>query len=115
MGRIKHNAIIVTCGQDIVSIVWDKANEVFESKVTNIVSGVSNDYFSFLIVPDGSKEGWNNSDKWDSKRDYYFKWLEEYELTDSNLKGIIGTYVDCIEVYFGGDDEIAHIVRTNNY
>lgn len=101
MGRIKHNAIVVTSGSsDSILIAWRKALDLFEGKITTIVEGVANGYFSFLIVPDGSKEGWKPSDNWDEKRDNYFDWANE-----------TGMGFDCIEIRFGGDDYYSEIVR----
>ena len=74
MGHIRHNAIIVTgyssggTFQGTTQKAHDKAIEL-GLLVTDIVNGKANGYSSFMICPDGSKEGWDLSNEFDSKRE----------------------------------------------
>jgi hypothetical protein len=74
VGYRRHHAIVVTAwGEGIVdarNAIEDLASQtsawVFVSDVTPCAM---NGYQSFLIAPDGSKEGWQDSDDGDVARD----------------------------------------------
>lgn len=117
MGYIKHNALIVT-GWDYSEIkdAHEKANVLFihhfrndlslpnvTQLITPIVSGLANEQYSFMIAPDGSKEGWGASDNSDNARTDFIKWMKE-----------TGRYYDFVEVRFGGDDDHEYITYSNN-
>jgi len=114
MGYMKHNAAVVT-NWDIkkLEIAHAKAKEIFTAKfspdhfvrdasslVSDIVHGITNSQASFFIAPDGSKEGWADSDKADEARKEFLDWLIENN-----------NFSDYIEVRFGGDDHYSTIVR----
>jgi hypothetical protein len=56
MGHIRHHAIIVT-GHDQIDIIHKKAKSIFGKQVSNAIHSVMNSYSSFIVGPDGSKEG----------------------------------------------------------
>ena len=88
MGYFKHDAIVVI-GYDVnVDKARDKAIEL-NLPCSEIVKSKTNGFYSFLIAPDGSKEGWGTSNEMDEARN---KW-KEYA---SNL--------DWAHIRFGGDD-----------
>jgi hypothetical protein len=73
MGYIRHNAIIVTAagyameGSYVaaapdVAAFRDSLPEQWRHLVIGPVKSVMNDYQSFAFLPDGSKEGWKDSD-----------------------------------------------------
>lgn len=114
MGTIKHHSIIVTGFDKIqINIVRTKAIELFtienydisdhSNLVSNILFGM-NGYMSFFIAPDGSKEGWSDSDFCDNVRAEFIKWM------DDNQKDICCDY---IEIKFGGDDNYSKIEKVN--
>jgi hypothetical protein len=112
MGYIKHNAVIVT-GWEAKKVheAHAKANEVFATYFPNkttiiseIVMGVVNEQYSFFIAPDGSKEGWADSDLGDVFR----KDFQDY------LQNSRDNYCDYIEICFGGDDECEYVVRSKD-
>lgn len=77
MGYINDEAIIVTGhSADALSEPMRRARDLGLSctdvAVHNINSGAS-----FLIVPDGSKEGWSDSDRGDERRAAWIKWARE--------------------------------------
>lgn len=107
MGYIAHHALVVTgCGDNIQN-AHAKALEIFStfdnqvrpvspagsSLVTGLMPGVVNSYETFAIVPDGSKEGWSDSDEGDRCRAELIAWLKRSD-----------TYVDWALIRFGGDD-----------
>jgi len=81
MGYCKHNAILVTDWDDKrLRKMHKKAVKIFEGKlVTPIIPSVSNGYGTFVIVPDGSKEGWETSNEYeyDEKRQEFFVYLSD--------------------------------------
>lgn len=95
MGWIKHNAIIVTgwdaYGTDysddrrkknITSIHKSVVDTIGKEWVSELSPEYVNGYRSFCVFPDGSKEGWEASDKGDSRRDSVVQILTEIGYTD---------------------------------
>lgn len=59
--------------------VEDKPFDInFQRLVSPLVQSVTNGYYSFFIAPDGSKEGWDTSDKGDKVRDKFEEWLKKF-------------------------------------
>lgn len=108
MGYIRHNAIIVTGHHDSNPLynttqkAHDKAVEL-GLLVTPIVQGKSNGYSSFLICPDGSKEGWDTSDEFDVKRAEWLKWIKT-----------ISIFINYVHISYGGDDAETVIVHEHD-
>lgn len=103
MGRMKHNAIVVTSwSEDHARDARILAITYFGRLVSPIIKSEINAYNSFFIAPDGSKEGWEDSDKYNDLRPKFIK-----EVSD--------LYVDCVDVSFGGDDEKAKIQKVGCY
>src|SRR4051812_1841765 len=100
MGYIRHDAIVVTgadsAWSEDLTAAHSKALDVFAGSnvyVSGLTPAAVNGSQSFLIAPDGSKEGWNDSDQGDELRASYIAWL----LDEDSL-------VDWVAVNFGGDD-----------
>jgi hypothetical protein len=107
MGYMKHNAIIVT-GFDKKRVLkaHKKAIEIFTLKfeggmgelwniVTPIMVSPINGYHSFFVAPDGSKEGWSDSDEGDKRRKKFIDWLiEGYKKNDLWLEWVEVQYAD---------------------
>lgn len=99
MGYIRHQAIIVT-GSDYsdiggvhsTALARDKAVEL-DLPCSEIVQSFANGYTSFLIAPDGSKEGWGMSNEQEGKRLEWMRWANG-----------CGASFDWACVTFGGDD-----------
>jgi hypothetical protein len=109
MGYIRHDAIIVTSG-DIrhLEMAREEAEEL-GLVCTPIASSKTNGYQSFLIVPDGSKEGWDASDAGDDMRSAWIEWVN-----CGGREGWGGIWVDWVHVSFGGDEpELARVVDSN--
>jgi hypothetical protein len=78
MGIIQHDAIIVTGDVDDIGEIHDVALSL-ELLVSDIVKARSNGYASFLIAPDGSKEGWETSAIFESRRGSFIDWYVKHE------------------------------------
>ena len=78
MSWVKHNAVIVTTwSKEHVKAAHQKALDVFPERVVSPVQVTqTNQYRSFFIGPDGSKEGWPESDKGDAQRAEFIEWLD---------------------------------------
>jgi len=102
MGNHLHHAIIVTSSDRAdLDRAHRHAVETMGSLVGPIIDGSINDYGSFLVAPDGSKEGWNESNQRDVER--------------GALCALLGKLwgVDWVQVAFGGDngDATTRVVR----
>lgn len=100
MGYIKHHAIIVTSWDDQQI---DKAKKVADNiglLVTNVVTDNINGYSTFLICPDGSKEGWPESETGDKMRNDFLDTIKAF----SNI--------EWVEVSYSPDDAEAIISRS---
>ncbi len=118
MGYIKHHTIVVTCwSSERIREVQQKAKDIFgksfidnsffmkepmaKALVSDIIEGIANHQFSFFIAPDGSKEGWSDSNNANSARKEFLDWLDQNN-----------DYCDYFEVRFGGDDDEYRITRS---
>jgi hypothetical protein len=107
MGYMVHHAIVVTSwDKRAIEAARAKAVELFSAfslfhGEPNLVSamhkGVVNECYSFLVAPDGSKEGWEESIVGDAAREGFVAWLEAQRHEDGS------TSVHYAEVKFGGD------------
>lgn len=71
MGVVNHNAIIATTWSDKHAASFQEwVNELSELTQLLILRGESwaNGYHTFVVLPDGSQEGWPESDSGDSLR-----------------------------------------------
>lgn len=95
MGYIKHDAIICTSWDvKYLTPVHEKAVELFDDMVSDVTNGTSNGQVSFFIAPDGSKEGWEDSNACDQLRADFLRFLKEQN-----------GFVDYVSIRFGGDDD----------
>lgn len=98
MGYVKHHAIIVV-GHDKkdLEVARKQARKMFKNlcSVTKVTKERTNGCCSFMVSPDGSKEGWDTSHQGDEARKRFKNWLNG--CYDKNL------YLDWVEVAFGGD------------
>lgn len=68
MGYIRHHALIVTsCFEGVMEETHNQAIEIAkkhkkEHLVSPIINSRMNSYETFMIIPDGSKEGWEDSE-----------------------------------------------------
>jgi hypothetical protein len=108
MGYMCHHAIVVTSWNvELMVQAHAKAIELGMS-VSGITNEVSNGYRSFLVTPDGSKEGWAESDRGDDRRDALIKWLDgqRYEDNSTALKWVV--------VQFGDEEKETLVIRDSD-
>ena len=104
MGYIKHHAIIVTAwNQSDAEQARQKAIEI-GCAVSEIVGPVINGYLSFMIAPDGSKEGRDESNNGDARRDAFVDWLR-------GIGKESRPYLKWAEVMYGDDNGAAGVIR----
>ena len=74
---MRHQAILVTSlFSEKAQAAHAQAKIIFSSgQITDIQTSVINDYFTFFIGPDGSKEGWPDSERGDEQRRLFRGWL----------------------------------------
>ncbi len=108
MGYTRHHAIIVTSFDDeLLQQAHTQAVELGMS-VTPIISGAVNFYSTFLVGPDGSKEGWDESDKGNEQRAEFTDWLDQQRHNDDSSN------LDWAEVQYGDDDAHNYVVRDSD-
>lgn len=104
MGYIRHHAIIITGGhKKKVHNAHRQAIKIFDNQVSNVLKSKMNSYYSFFIAPDGSKEGWENSDIGDTSREKFIKYI----------KSNYGGWLNYCEVFYGDDRNMAGIINHN--
>lgn len=99
MGYIAHHAIIVTSWDaKRCSLIREKASKFFPKyQISEVLETQINGYCSFLIGPDGSKEGWEESNRGNTQRESFIDWLEKRKNGEP--------YGDYVLVRYGGDEE----------
>jgi hypothetical protein len=98
VGYIRHHAIIVTS--------WSKTHgetALVEARragcqTTGLSESKVNGYWTFLVCPDGSKEGWDDSNLGDNQREEFIAWLDSTRTEDG------GSHYSWAEVQYGDDE-----------
>lgn len=103
MGHVAHNAIIVTSWGDRTQAALDKARS-FGLATSELIPGVANSYESFLVAPDGSKEGWPESEDGDRRREWFKSWLRDQRDEEGS------SHLEWVEVRYGADEDDAKVV-----
>lgn len=99
MGYVRHDAILVTSMfEEHIAKAHESAKLIFTT-VSDLLPSRMNGYHSFLVPPDGSKEGWPDSDAGDSRRADFRKWVKRY-IDTLGWNPFEGVYVN-----YGRDDE----------
>lgn len=104
MGYIRHNAIIVTVYEDHAQAVHETACAICGDLVSDRVKAQMNGYQTFLIAPDGSKEGWSHSNDGDDRRSRFRTALRE--MADN-------WWCEWVEIAYGNDDAGAKVVASS--
>jgi hypothetical protein len=106
---MRHHAIVVTTGLDSrIDTARQKAKELGMT-VTGIADEVTNGYMSFLVAPDGSKEGWEESAAGDERRIAFKNWLRSQEYEDGSSP------FAWVEVMYGDDNDEVAIVDDDRH
>lgn len=102
MGYIAHDAVIVTIDPSPrfpapdIDAFRASLPEEFRPLVVGPIPSVANAYVTYVFAPDGSKEGWEDSDAGDRYREQ-FKDLFRGAYEDGSSP------LDWVHVRFGGD------------
>jgi len=110
MGYMCHHAIVVSSFDSaILDAAHKQAKEMFEDElVSGIVPGLRNGYSSFFIAPDGSKEGWDESDRCDAAREAFVNYLRSQAYGDGSSP------IDYVEVAFADDNLNTEVLNSSN-
>lgn len=103
MGYIKHDAIIVTSWNDEAIIAARDAATRCCLQAIGPCAPMVNGYRTMLVCPDGSKEGWTNSDDGDSQRAEFIDYLRGIKYEDGS------SCLEWVAVAYGNDDRKASI------
>lgn len=97
MGIVSHHCIVVASwDENALAGAHQLARKTFRPLVaeTNpqseivspIISSPVNGWTSFYIAPDGSKEGWEESDQGNEMRETFIKWLDSQRYSDGSFR-----------------------------
>jgi hypothetical protein len=107
MGYIKHHGIAVTSyGKDICK-AHKKAKKIFGDRTSEILNSEMNNYQSFFIAPDGSKEGWEESNAGDNQRKSFVKWVNKQAFKDGSNS------ISFCEFFYGEDNGDSQVENHN--
>jgi hypothetical protein len=113
MGTINHTALILTSSfVEKITIAHDRAVHVFGALATPMIPYVVNGGMSFMIAPDGSKEGWVPSDNRDKDQAAFVNWVND---TFNDIEeGHRNQFIEMVEVSFGEIDEHGKVSVPSN-
>ena len=108
MGHMRHHVIVVTSWKDdAIQSAHGAARFIFNGNVTQITNPVVNGFRSFMVAPDGSKEGWEESNVGDSSRNQFVNHLKTFCHEDGSSP------LSWAEMQFGDDDGENKLLRTD--
>ena len=109
MGITKHHSIIVTSHNvTLLNKAHDLALSIFPAQmITGVTTGTVNAYYSFMVGPDGSNEGWEESNEGNDCRDLFLKQLDSFAHSDGSNP------LQYVELSYG--DTGAGVERSNAY
>lgn len=111
MGYMRHHAIIVTTWHEArAEAARGEAVGVFAGRapVSPLLASPINGYWSFMVGPDGSKQGWSDSDRGDEARDALVAWLHAQRYEDGS------SAFSWVEVQYGDDNGDTRVVRDSD-
>ena len=98
MGYMRHNAIVVSAEYgDHLKRAHAEAKRLWMT-VSPIVKSPTNGVCTFLVAPDGSKEGWSESDTGDAARAAFKVWLDQQRYEDGSGP------LKWVEIQYGDDE-----------
>jgi hypothetical protein len=110
MGYLRHECLIVSSDDaDAVLRVQTAACSIFDEQgmgrlVGGLTQHLTNGGAAFLISPDGSKEGWGQSNDAEAARNELIEWLRSGE----------APFVNWALVLIGGDDGEYRVLQSPN-
>ncbi len=109
MGYMRHHAIIVSSFDQTIEVAHARATAIFGELVTPIVESRVNRIRSFLVGPDGSKEGWDESDQGDTQRAQFVAWLRTQGQVPEGMESLVW-----VEVQYGDEHNDTRIVNDSD-
>jgi len=106
MGFVEHQAIIVTSWDARqLAVVRKAAEDVgFGPLMTPTIRGEVNSYWSFAILPGGSKRGWADAERWDSRAENVRQAIDAMRHDDGSVA------VEAVWIGFGADPGCARVM-----
>ena len=103
MGYMRHDAIVLTSWKS--EAIEEAATKALECGLEVLgPSGVAtNGICTLLVCPDGSKEGWEESDAFDGKRAKYLEYLNSVRYEDNS------SCLSWVALAYSSDDRDAEI------
>jgi hypothetical protein len=115
--NIRHHTIVVTSNdrpklESLRKKIFTLYSEKMEAKkgaqlVSPLVDSLINNFSTFFIVPDGSKEGYDASDDGDRIRKLVI------ELINNEIKADGENDIRFVELFYGDDEREAKILNHN--
>lgn len=84
MGYMRHHSIAVSGFKNELKLCHKYAKRLFGEMVTPIKDTLINGELSFFIGPDGSKEGWPESNEYDQKRETFITFIKSLKYEDES-------------------------------
>jgi len=103
MGFYQHKTLIFFSSRqwyEKLQEVFIKATELFPTFTITPIFTIENWFYIFYILPDGYKEGTDESDEFDETLEYFEEFLEGY-IRFLPLEGGVGPYITYLKVNFG--------------
>ena len=114
MRNIQHHTIVITCNdRNVLESIREKAIQLYKSDMeasngskllTEIHESLINSYFTFFVIPDGSKEGYDASDDADIIREKLIAFIKPLALSSDY-------HLSYVELTFGDDTGKAVILN----
>ena len=105
MGYMRHHAIVVTCSYgDHLKKAHAEATRL-DMRPSPVIDSHINGEQSFLVPPDGSKEGWGESSDGDERRNTFVEYMNRQRYGDGSGP------LDWAEVMYGDDNGECDVVR----
>jgi hypothetical protein len=105
MGNTIHDAIIVS-GFRKESVAAARAKALMlDMRPTEVVESEINGWCHFLIPPDGSKDGWPESNLGDERRELWITWAREQWANASTPPFAGGCFVYYVHVQYHETDD----------
>lgn len=105
MGHATHHTIIVTTFSEDASLKAHKQASIVFKDISKIFTSETNAYYTFFIPPDGSKDGWPESDCGDKQRSAFMDWVESQAYDDGS------NCLKAVEVFYDNPEFDAGIIR----
>lgn len=100
MANVVHHAIVITTTSGTAAFRINEAAREVELVTTGVYASPCNDFFTLVVLPDGSGDGKPTSDEYDTRRAAFVGWLREHPSIEVEGDST-GNPVDWVEVVWG--------------